>query len=424
MVRNLYVSLALLVVALLQGCTTTVLTAPCNNPKVSNSSVPFVYLVMLPYIFRGSDAPSDDYQSAVDALNDVARLQAVRMGAETTDMHVTLLADAGTDCGIESVYRSFTDNRLLERELRSTVVFFWGEVFERNDQLLVQSHTRMLWKNPQENLVETFAAVPGETARLKFVGSLPTSTVSFPSRSLPLGLLPGSGGELRHSLEARSGPAATANKVPLPKKFTIQRREGNWVELLDAEGPGTAWVAVTDPGTRARSILPELSFAHALAAYANYSRASSSRIADNAIQWFEEFRAAFPPSAADESLQQPLAVANAVEAYLRIDKSLSQSEREGAGKLMDRAVAGLPTNSAMLNLAAVLKVEQCCATRADAAEIQQRFETARRLDVGNQVIAKNLLNWYTLLEQKDESLLPVPREELRRRLAQLKQLLE
>lgn len=424
MVRTLYLSLTLLFVALLQGCSTTVMTAPCDKPKVSNWTVPFVYLVMLPYAYRGGDAPSEPHQSAVDALNDIARLQAVRMGAETTDMHVTLLDDTGSGCGIEPVYRSFTDPRFFERELRSSVVFFWGEVFEREDQVLVQSHTRMLWKNPKDNLVEVFVGTSGESARLKFTGSLPISTVSFPTRVLPLGPTPGGSGAMRNAIEPRAAPGVLAPRVSLPKKFIIQRREGEWVELRDANGPGTAWVAVTDAGTGARSILPELSFAHALAAYANYGRASSSRIADNAIQWFGEFRASSPAATPADSLQQPLAVADAVEAFLRADKSLSKEEREGAYKLIERAAAGLPNNSAILNLAGVLKVERCCAKRANAAEVLDYFEKARRLDAGNQMIATNLVNFYTLLESLDPAVTPLPRDEIRRRNAQLKQLLE
>ena len=44
---------------------------------------------------------------------------------------------------------------------------------------------------------------------------------------------------------------------------------------------------------------------------------------------------------------------------------------------------------------------------------------ARRLDAGNEMIARNLLNWYRLPEDKDISVSPDTREETRRRAAQL-----
>ena len=256
-------------------------------------------------------------------------------------------------------------------------------------------------------------------SQLRFTGSVPYATVSFPPRNLPVGEQAGGGNELRMSLGPRGVPASAGDMVPLPKKFIIQQREGNWVELLDAVSGARAWVAVTDPGTNAKSLLPELSFAHALSAYANYSRVAGDHAANNAIHWLEEFRTAYGSPQGDEALRHSMAIADVVEAVLRMDRSRGESDRRRANGLMDKAVSALPASSAVLNLAAILKIEQCCASKDIATEIQRRLELARRLDAGNEMIARNLLNWYRLPEDKDISVSPDTREETRRRAAQL-----
>jgi len=417
--RLLGVLVALAVVVCAQGCSTTVLTAECANPKVSNSSVPFVYLVMLPYAYRGKEEPSVLHQVAAVSLNDVAGLQVVRMGAETTDMHVTLLRDSGKGCDIEEVYKVFTEKHFFERELRSTVVFYWGEIFEVDDRMIVQSHIRMLWKNPEESLVNVDVTLPSDRSRLRFTGFVPYATVSFPPRTLPVENEEGSGLRLRMSLEAHSAPTMQADKVPLPKRFIISRREGDWVELRDASTHTTSWIAVTDRGANAKSLLPELSFAHALAAYASFSRVPNNAIASDSIRWLDEFRAGYGTQGASEALRQPNAVADAVEAVLRMNENRGEQDRRRVVELMDRAVGALPTSSAVLNLSAISRIEQCCSTREAASEIQRGLELARQLDAGNEMVAQNLLNWYRLLAEKDASVWPGTKEEIRRRAAEL-----
>ncbi len=419
MIRPAIASIALIGAALLQGCSTTVLSAPCDDPKVSNSSIPFVYLVMLPYVYRGDAAPSETYSSTIDSINDAARLQVVRMGVETTDMHVTLLRDEGQKCDIEGVYKAFTAKRFFERNLQSTVVFYWGDLFEVRDKILIQSHIRTLWKNPAENLIFVGVRSSFEGQDLKFTGSVPYATVSFPPRTLTVAEQPGAEAGLRFALESRSAPKSTATATPLPRKFIIHRRDGDWVELRDAFSATSVWVAVNDSASNVKSILPELSFAHALSAYASYSRFPDEHIADNAIRWIAEFRSAYDLSRPDDDLRQPLAVADVVEAVLLRAQGHGDTERRRADALMDKAVVSLPTNSAVLNLAAILKIEQCCGTRDAAIEIQRRLETARQLDAGNEMIAHNLLNWYRLLEDKEDSVWPESKAETRRRAAQL-----
>jgi hypothetical protein len=406
--------MALAITVCLQGCGTTVLTAACDKPSVSNRSVPLVYLVMLPYVYRGSSSPSEMHRSAIDSLNDVARLQVVRMGAEASEMHVTLLQDSGKGCEIEGVRKAFSESLPLKEKLLSTVVFYWGEVFEVEDRIIVQSHVRVLWKNPTDDVVWFETRLPKSDARVRFSGVIPYSTVSFPPGNLPVGDEVGGSG-LRMLLEARKEPGLAAEAVPLPRSFLINQRVGNWVELRDPKTWVPSWVAVTDPGSNAKLLLPELSFAQALAAYASYSAVPNDLVAANSIRWLNEFRSAYPATKTDAQ-RQSMAIADLIEAVLRQARDNGEADQLRASELMDRAVDALPTNSAALNLAAISMIERCCGTWQEAIKIQRRLELARQLDVGNEVIAKNLLNWYQLLEQKEADVPSQDREAMRRRM--------
>ncbi|RYD69401.1 MAG: hypothetical protein EOP84_28535, partial [Verrucomicrobiaceae bacterium] len=397
--------LALLWAAAMSGCSTTVLTASCDRPKVSNSSTPYVYLVMLPYGYKDSKASQHESRAAADALNDVARLQVVRMGAETTNMHVTLLDESEKKCNIESVYKEFTATRFFERNLRSTVVFYWGEVYEVDDAVQVRSHMRTLWKNPKENLIEVDVRTPDRGTNFRFTGWVPYATVSFPARKLPVGSRLSEGGELRMSLQARATPDAE-NLAPLPKSFTIQQRKGEWVELQERSTARSVWVNLNDPGTYAKAVLPELSFAHAMSAFASFGRLPKRDTAEDAITWLNEYRAAYKQAELDEELAPSMAIAAIVEAVLLRYRGLRDENRGAADQLIEQAVKALPVNSAVLNLAAILQIDKCCKTKEAMTLIQSRLETARILDVGNEIIARNLLNWYRFLDTQDEALLP------------------
>lgn len=413
----------LLTVLALQGCAATMLTAPCDNPRVSNSSLPHVYVVMLPYVYRGTGKPVDAYIAAAKTLNSLAGLEAVRMAAETTDVHVTLLEDNGSGCGIEYVFGAFA-KPALQRKVLSSVVFYWGEIFEDDDRILVQSHVRVLWKSESEKRIHLDVYSGNDSAALRFSGHVPYATISFPPRSLPLNNELGGDAQLKKLFRGKASPRQDAEWVPIPPRFVIVGRKDEWIELRSLDTSQTVWVSVISSGNMVRSILPELSFAHALAAYMNHHKVPQVAVAKDVLHWLTVFRQGYTDEG-DPFLRKPSALADVIEGALAMARRDGDTTLHGrrATELLDQATLLLPDNSAVLNLAAMSNIRQCCTTKEAAVKIQNLLEHARKLHSGDEEIAANLLAWYRLLETKDTRLWPYDVDDIRRRAKALEEIL-
>lgn len=391
--------------SLLGGCATSVLTAPCDRPNVTNMALPTVYMVVVPYSYHAFAAvPSDRHDTAAQAINETAGLQALRMAAEAADMHVTLLRGSNSECQIEPIYQAFSNGR-LNRKLLSNVVFYWGEVFQSRDNVLVQSHLRVLWKNSDDQFIQFYAHPGDRTPVLKFTGYLPYSTTSFAPRLLPIGADTGSVLDVRSALRARVAPSDEAAEVMLPGKFTVMKREGKWVEIRGASALQSAWISVQEGESSIDQLLPELSFANAVAAYISFSEMPVEDSFRNTRKWLDEFRRGYGGLTDAKSLIRPLAIADAIEGALLLRRGRTE-HRELARQLLDRAATKLSANSALLNLAAVSEIDACCHSKETTTRIHQRLQLARTLDAGNEIIVRNLLNWYRLLETKSQSIWP------------------
>lgn len=397
-------SLALLVtclLALLSGCATSVLTAPCSKPNISNMAAPTVYMVVVPYSYRGFAAmPSELHEMAATSVSESAGLQALRMASVTKDMHVTLLRGNSAECQIEPIYQAFSSEGRLNRKLLSNVVFYWGEVYQTNDKVQVQSHLRVLWKNSGDQYVQ-FSAEPGDRgAPLRFTGYLPYSTTTFAPRALALEGETRSVLTLRNALRARAAPRDDAEEVGLPSRFMVMKRDGKWVEVRGATALQSAWVSVDEGGSGIDQVLPELSFANAVASYISYGELPTDETFHRTRQWLGEFRRSYGEAASGALQDRPIAIADAIEGALLLRRGSHRGHRDEGRMLLDRAATRLGTNSAVLNLAAISEIETCCDDRTVATRIHQRLLLARRLDAGNEIIARNLLSWYRLLETK------------------------
>lgn len=402
--RGIIALLAGYLLLLLGGCATSVLTAPCDDPKVSNAALPSVYMVVLPYNYGASASPSDEHDQAAQALNEATGLQVLRMASEASDMHVTLLQGNYSECQIENVYQAFSKKGRLNRKLLSNVVFYWGEVYQSEDKVLIHSHQRVLWKDSDDQLITLYGHQGENAPALKFIGYLPYSTISFPPRLVSLGA--DSTLSARSALRAKAAPLDDAEDLPLPSKFQVMKREGKWVEVRGTSGGRSAWISLQNGGSGIVQLLPELSFANAVASYISYGQMPVDDSFKNTRKWLDEFRRGYRDGTDAKSLTRPLAIADAIEGALLLRSWRRSEYREGARVLLDKAATELATNSAVLNLAAVSEIEVCCNSREATTRIHERFQLARRLDAGNEVIARNLLNWYRLLGTKDRQLWP------------------
>lgn len=416
--RTILALLAACLTSLLSGCATSVLSSPCDKPGISNAALPTVYMVLVPYSYRAFSAmPSELHETAAQAVNETAGLQMLRMAAETNDMHVTLLRGSNSECQIEPIYQAFSRGR-LNRNLLSNVVFYWGEVYQSNDKVLVQSHLRVLWKDSSDQYIQFSAQAGEQTPPLRFTANLPYSTTSFTPRLLSLD---GTGSLLnaRSALRARVAPHDDAAEVTLPNSFMVMKREGKWVEVRGASVLQSAWVSLRDGDSRIDQLLPELSFANAVASYISYGERPMEDTFRNTRKWLDEFRRGYADDVDTNSGVRPLAIADAIEGALLLHRRARPEHREKGRMLLDQAANMLSTNSAVLNLAAVSEIDTCCTSKKAATRIHQRLQLARKLDAGNEIIARNLLNWYRLLESKSQHLWPDGLTDLRQQTREL-----
>lgn len=415
---------------LLSGCAATIMTVPCDTPKVSNFNVPFVYLVVLPYAYRDQAhslaEPTDLGTAATRTLNEVATLEAVRMGAEATDMHVTLLEDTGGGCKIDTVYAALGDpRRRSSHNVYSTIVFFWGEVFDEEQSLVVQSHLRVLWKDNDRIRIRADVGEGAERVHLEFVSEVPYQTLSFAPRHLATSSGAGDVPELRAKLVAWAVPSEdrVEDQRPLPRSFVFlqlkKSKRGDWAEVQDLNGGEAVWIPLRHAS--AASILPEFSFANALADFVSFQTAPDRDAASGVVRRLDEFRGGYGQSGKSAWNVKPDAAADVLQGALQLAGG-DMGDRRSAAKarqLLDRAQAALPDDAVVLTLSAMARVGDCCTTRDEAQRLGAMFEAARQLDSANRLIATNLTNWYKLAKRLAPGVRPDSDEEIARKLGDL-----
>ncbi len=442
--RGGLVRLALLlgVAALLQGCGATLLRTACDNPRISNFGAPSSYIVMLPYRYGGS-SPANRESAA--QLNQITRLQALQGAVDAPATQVTLVEGdpdkpADPACGIENVYDRVVENRagLFWRRLFHSAVFVWGEIFDRDDGILVQSHLRVFWNGAASRDLEVLVDVPGQARPLRFAGSLPSDTISFPARKIGRQEQQQLAQAIASGLQLRREPRLDAEPVPLPAKFSAVAWRRPWLELQDRE-LRSFWMLIDDAGLHTGPVLPETVFARAMASYLNHRVDGDRSSREQAVAALARFRAALPRPD-DPLLRVPLAMTAVIEGTLGLgsgaaaatpDRDLlpaQAADDPAAGRAQMQAALAeaarrLPGNGEVLNLAAIARIPGCC-DGADAPQhiqdIQRMLERAWALEQGNTKIGRNMLQWYRFLATLPPERLPFDRDALAARARQAK----
>ena len=443
--RMARLALLLAAAALLQGCGATLLRTACDNPRVSNFGAPSSYIVMLPYRYGGQ---SDVNRASAAQLNQIARLQALQGAVDAPATQVTLVEGdpdkpADPACGIENVYDRVVENRagLFWRRLFHSAIFVWGEIFDRDDGILVQSHLRVFWNGAASRDLEVLVDVPGQARPLRFAGSLPSDTISFPARKIGREEQAQLAQSIAAGLQVRKEPRLDAEAVPLPAKFSAVAWRRPWLQLQDRD-LRSFWMLIDDTGLQAGPVLPETLFARAMASYLNFRVDGDRSAREQAVAALARFRAALTRPD-DPLLRVPLAMTAVVEGTLGLasgatppataDRDLLQPpETDATGDAAARAqmqaaladaARRLPGNGEVLNLAAIARIPGCC-DGADAPqriqEIQHMLERAWALEQGNAKIGRNMVQWYRFLAALPPERLPFGRDELAARAQRAK----
>lgn len=429
----------LAVAALLQGCGATLLRTACDNPRVSNFGAPSSYIVMLPYRYGGNSATN---RESAAQLNQIARLQALQSAVDAPATQVTLVEGdpdkpADPACGIENVYDRVVENRsgLFWRRLFHSAIFVWGEIFDRDDGILVQSHLRVFWNGAASRELEVLVDVPRQARPLRFLGSLPSDTISFPARKIGRQEQAQLAQAIASGLQLRREPRLDAEVVPLPAKFSAVAWRRPWLQLQDRE-LRSFWMLIDDTGLQAGPVLPETVFARAMASYLNFRIDGDRTSREQAVAALARFRASVARPD-DPLMRVPLAMTAVIEGTLGLggsagaaatpDRDLAQQAaartddgsdpgaRAQMQAVLAEAARRLPGNAEVLNLAAIARIPGCC-SGADAPqriqEIQRMLERAWALEQGNTRIGRNMVQWYRFLGTLPPERLPFDRGEL------------
>jgi hypothetical protein len=431
----------LAVAALLQGCGATLLRTACDNPRVSNFGAPSSYIVMLPYRYGGSSAVN---RESAAQLNQITRLHALQSAVDAPATQVTLVEGdpdqpADPACGIENVYDRVVENRsgLFWRRLFHSAIFVWGEIFDRDDGILVQSHLRVFWNGAASRELEVLVDVPQQARPLRFSGSLPSDTISFPARKIGRQEQAQLAQAIASGLHLRREPRLDAEVVPLPAKFSAVAWRRPWLQLQDRE-LRSVWMLIDDTGLQAGPVLPETVFARAMASYLNFRVDGDRTSREQAVAALARFRASVARPD-DPLMRVPLAMTAVIEGTLGLGGSAAAaatSDRDllptqtaddpAAGRAQMQAALAeaarrLPGNGEVLNLAAIARIPGCCGG-ADAPqriqEIQRMLERAWALEQGNARIGRNMLQWYRFLATLPPERLPFDRATLAARTQQ------
>ncbi len=412
--------LLLTVAALLQGCGAVMLRTPCENPRISNLSAPSSYVVMLPYRYGGN---SDVNRESALQLNRIATLQALQGAVETDETQITLLEGEPSNpkCGIETVYDRIVESRsgLFWRRPFHSAVFVWGEIFDRDDGLIVQSHMRVLWNGSADREFEVSVDLPAPARPLRFGGSLPAGTISFPAKKFTRADQERLASLITAELQVRVAPRLDAAPVELPAQFMVMDWRRPWLKLL---GPDlrSVWLLIDERGLEAGSALPETLLARAMANYLNFRVNGDAESRRQALDSLSRFRAALVRTG-DPLTKVPLAVADVIEGTLGLPTPRHPSTQENptvpvqSQSALANAARALPSNGEVLNLAAISRIPGCCDDIDAAArilEIQNLLERAEALELGNLKIAQNLVNWYSYLATLSDEKLPFTRAQL------------
>jgi hypothetical protein len=424
------------IAALLQGCGATMLITTCDSPRISNFGVPSSYIVMLPYRYGGH---SDRNRDSALQINQITRLQALQGAVEMPATQITFVeGDAqlpdDPKCGIENVYDRVVENRsgLFWRRPYHSAVFLWGEIYDDDDGIIVQSHMRVFWNGSSDREIEVSVDSPALVRPLRFGGDLPSDTISFPAQKFTLAAQERLATSITASLEVRSAPSLDAGTVKLPKKFSAVSWKRPWLKLQGRD-LSTAWLLIDESGLKAGPVLPETLFAKAMASYLNFRVKRDDSSYQYAVESLTNFRTALGPGD-DPLLRVPLAVADVIEGTLGLPtKQYPSSVSVNADQIampmisaqskiaLAEAARRLPSNGEVLNLAAISRIPGCCEgsdAGARILEIQRILERAEVLEQGNPKVARNLLNWYSYLATVTDEKLPFTRVELLERTRQ------
>jgi hypothetical protein len=410
---------------------------PCNDPAVFQGAA--VNTFVLPYRFDGVN-PSSDLERATRQVSALVHLEVLfsilKYGAVGgTD----LVAIPGYPCDVDKVI-SRVSQRSGSGTLHSgqALVVVWGRIFERGDQLYLQSYVRFLRQGEAGPVQESISVnlIDGDRP-LDLTGTLPAQATAFPPRRISKSDLNDIDRKFRSSMVVRKEPRNDAPGRSIdfdPWKvfpYYVTRSSGDWIYIKSMSGGPEGWVRARDqddgPGSVSLSrLMPELSYVDAVAGFmrlrANESREFRGTPAQVAA-WTSAMETRFARYERSEDridASSAIGLADAIRGFVLWTGP--QPDRAAAARLFSESKSLMPDYGAARNLAAVTSPFRGGVPSLDgpgAARLSKELLGALALAPKDGVVLDNLARLYQAFRDRPV-ISPFDADELASRVAAVK----
>jgi len=410
--------------ASLGGCAAIFNVATCNSPVGRDPPQSQVSVFVVPFEANTSSAVTEKAAAESARLFKVESIKA-NYGSDQTS--VTLLRRGAFDrpCDAQAVADAVSESqRRRWNRLPSDSLMIWGIVVKRDDVLVSQLYSSILWNEPEAGQVKLNIGT-GTDRTLHFTAQFPDLVVAFPQKPIGTSVNEEFVVDAEGRGIPRANPARNAVAVDLPTRFTVGEKRDGWIPLESSEGKVVWLDAIPVKGDGSARLFPEVDYFSALSAFIKWRGAGldESRAKGRLAGLLRDYERQYGRATDDDS-RTLLAMAHLLVAFQAMPARVGDVDdlTPQARQDVQAAAALLPDNAEIASLAAVASMQDCCAgrdTAARAATVQRHFDRALALDPASDLLLHNLDNWYALCEQRGFAPEGLTREQVHARRADI-----
>ncbi len=379
--------------------------APCERPFVFRDAA--VNAVVMPYLYAGRKLESRA-QSArnLSLLIQVEVLfSALKYGSVGAVQNIPRSED-DPECSPDAVLEKLLGRRPgAEQELRpgGGLILIWGRIFERGQDIYVQTYVRFLRRDSSEVIRLSFGGPP-------LLAAPSVTAFSFAPRKLTLQDLFDIGAQYARARLVHEQPDDSSAVVrisladPSVGGYSVEETWGTWMKIRLQHGGRGGWIraAPTLGGTPLHHKMPELHFIETLVGYLRMRAASAGNAPaapERSLDWASEALGHYETESEGRVALLSTAVGKELIGILRMTgPDASDSELEKASTLFREAVALLPYDAEARNLEILSRIALAghgrrLRARATADEMVALIPLAP----ANGRFASNLQSYYTTL---------------------------
>lgn len=407
-----------LVLVALSGCNTIFNGATCKSPVGRNPPQSLVSVFVVPFEASSSSAIAE---KAAEESARLLKVESIKASAGLNFTSFTLLNRGSFDrpCDAQRVAEAVSESQHKD-DLRSDSVVVWGIVAQRDDELISQLYSTILWHDADSGRVMfDVTATPART--VQFTAQFPDLIMTFPQKLVGTSV----NGEFLVDAEGRgiprSQPNRGANAADLPSRFRIGERRNGWIEL-QVDDSKSIWLdAEPVRGRGNERLFPETDYFAAFSAFVKGRGVGTEdpRTRTKLTKLLNDYEVQYGQAPDDDS-RTLLAMVHLMLAFheFPVTNGPASGVSTQARDHVYAAARLLPNNAEVANVAALASLGDCCSGRdasAGAAKVQAYFDKALAADPADETVLRNLESWYALLVQQSVAPQGMTRDQVRAR---------